>query len=132
LDRSGGCRSAPRHTHHRSEADRLPEPNADKNSDENDDCEKTILTGSIDECYPANTRDPETSLISHPSSIQLNWEEIEMAEENGGGAGVASNFVWAIALILIVMIVMGALYYGGILSGKKKTEVDVNVSVPAR
>ena len=55
-----------------------------------------------------------------------------MAEENGGGAGVASNFIWAMALILIVMIVMGALYYGGILSGKKKTEVDVNVSVPAR
>jgi hypothetical protein len=50
-----------------------------------------------------------------------------MVEENGGGAGVASNFIWAIALILIVMIVMGALYYGGILSGRKKTEVDVNV-----
>jgi hypothetical protein len=55
-----------------------------------------------------------------------------MADEDGSGAGVASNFVWAIALILIVMIVMGALYYGGILSGKKKTEVDVNVSVPTR
>ena len=55
-----------------------------------------------------------------------------MAEENGDGAGVASNFVWAIALILIVMIVMGALYYGGVLSGKKKTEVDVNVTVPNR
>jgi hypothetical protein len=55
-----------------------------------------------------------------------------MAEEEGSGAAVASNFVWAVALILIVMIVMGALYYGGVLSGKKKTEVDVNVSVPAR
>jgi len=55
-----------------------------------------------------------------------------MAEEDGSAAGVASNFIWAIALILIVMIVMGALYYGGFLGGKKKTEVDVNVSVPAR
>ncbi|HJS51148.1 MAG TPA: hypothetical protein VJ781_04555 [Pyrinomonadaceae bacterium] len=55
-----------------------------------------------------------------------------MAEENGSGAGVASNFVWAFALILIVLIVMGALFYGGFLSGNKKTAVDVNVSVPAR
>lgn len=54
-----------------------------------------------------------------------------MSEENGG-ARVASSLIWAVALIVIVGIVMGALYYGGFLSGKKKTEVDVNISVPAR
>lgn len=52
--------------------------------------------------------------------------------ENNGGAKVASSFIWAVALIVIIGIVMGALYYGGILSGKKKTGVDVNISVPAR
>lgn len=56
-----------------------------------------------------------------------------MAEENdGGGARVASNFIWAIALVFVVAIIMAALYYGGILSGKRKTEVDVNISVPTR
>jgi hypothetical protein len=53
-----------------------------------------------------------------------------MVEENGSGA--ASNFIWAFALIVIVAIVMGALYYGGFLSGKQKKEIDVNVSVPSR
>ena len=54
-----------------------------------------------------------------------------MGEEENA-ASVASNFIWAIALIVIVMIIMGALYYGGVFSGKKKTEIDVNVSVPSR
>lgn len=50
---------------------------------------------------------------------------------NGEGEGAASNAIWAIALIIIVGIIMGALYYGGILSGKQKKEIDVEVSVPA-
>lgn len=52
--------------------------------------------------------------------------------EDEGAAGVASNFIWAVAFIAIVAIIAGALYYGGFLSGKKKTEVDVNISVPSR
>ncbi|MGH9946825.1 MAG: hypothetical protein ACRD6X_06485 [Pyrinomonadaceae bacterium] len=56
-----------------------------------------------------------------------------MVEENGG-ARVASSFIWAVALIAIVGIVMGALYYGGFLSGKSKktNEIDVNISIPSR
>lgn len=50
---------------------------------------------------------------------------------NGEGEGAASNAIWAISLIIIVGIIMGALYYGGILSGKQKKEIDVEVSVPA-
>lgn len=50
---------------------------------------------------------------------------------NGEGEGAASNAIWAIALIIIVGIIMGALYYGGILSGKQKKEIDVEVSIPA-
>jgi hypothetical protein len=57
-------------------------------------------------------------------------EDWHMDEDSG--EGVASNFFWAIALIIIVMIVMGALFYSGILSGKQKTNVDVNISVPSR
>jgi hypothetical protein len=53
-------------------------------------------------------------------------------DEEESGASVARNFFWAVVLILIVMIIMGALFYSGAFSGKKKTEIDVNVSVPAR
>ena len=45
-----------------------------------------------------------------------------------------SNFIWAIALIIIVAIIMGALYYGGVfrnIAKDKKVDVDVNVSAPA-
>lgn len=52
-----------------------------------------------------------------------------MAEENGTG----SNAVWAIALVIIVAIIAGLVYYSGILKpGSKKTEIDINVSAPAR
>lgn len=50
-----------------------------------------------------------------------------MADENGTG----SNLIWAITVIIIVAIIAGALYYGGILSGKQKKEIDINVDVPA-
>jgi hypothetical protein len=53
-------------------------------------------------------------------------------DEEESGASIASNFIWAIALVIVVMIIVGALYYGDALSGKKKTEIDVNVSVPVR
>jgi hypothetical protein len=47
----------------------------------------------------------------------------------------ASSFIWALAMILIVGIIMGALYYGGVFRGlnrDKKVDVDINVSAPAR
>lgn len=50
-----------------------------------------------------------------------------MAEEETTG----SNLIWAIALIIIVAIMAGAVYYSGILSGKKKQEIDVDINVPA-
>ena len=49
------------------------------------------------------------------------------------GESTSSSAIWAVALIIIVAIVMGALYYGGVLSGKpKKESIEVNVSVPSR
>ncbi|CAN5728578.1 hypothetical protein BH20ACI4_BH20ACI4_06880 [soil metagenome] len=50
-----------------------------------------------------------------------------MAEENGAG----NNFIWAITTIIIVAIIAGALYYGGILSGKQEKDIDIKVDVPA-
>ncbi|HEV7644510.1 MAG TPA: hypothetical protein VGO50_11250 [Pyrinomonadaceae bacterium] len=46
----------------------------------------------------------------------------------------ASNFIWALALIIIVGIIMGSLYYGGVfrsLTKDKKTDVDVTITAPA-
>ncbi len=48
------------------------------------------------------------------------------------GEGAGSNAIWAVALIIIVGIIMGALYYSGILNGKQKKEVDINITAPAR
>jgi len=52
-----------------------------------------------------------------------------MADE---GQGAAGNAIWAVALIGIVVIIFGALYYGGVLSGKQKKEIDINVTAPSR
>jgi hypothetical protein len=49
-----------------------------------------------------------------------------MAEENTG-----SNLIWAVAMIIIVAIIAGAVYYSGLLSGNKKQEVDVEIKAPA-
>lgn len=51
-----------------------------------------------------------------------------MADDNGTG----SNAVWAIALIIIVAIIGGVVYYSGILKNSPKKEVDVNITVPSR
>ncbi len=52
-----------------------------------------------------------------------------MNEDNGTG----SNAVWAIALIVIVAIIAGLLYYSGTLTGGRgqKDGVDIDVTVPA-
>ena len=50
-----------------------------------------------------------------------------MSEENSTG----SNMIWAVALIIIVAIMAGTLYYGGFLSGETKQEIDVDVKVPS-
>ena len=50
-----------------------------------------------------------------------------MADENGTG----NNLIWAVALIIIVAIIAGALYYSGFLGGTKKEKLDINISAPA-
>lgn len=52
-----------------------------------------------------------------------------MSEEEG----TASNAIWAVALVIIVVIIAGVVFYSGILKASpKKSEIDINVSAPAR
>lgn len=52
-----------------------------------------------------------------------------MSEENGTG----SNLIWAVAMIIIVAIIAGAVYYSGMLSGGPQDKnIDVDIKVPAR
>ena len=55
-------------------------------------------------------------------------EIIYMADD---GNNTGSNFIWAVAMIIIVAIIAGALYYSGFLSGNRKQKIDVEVSAPA-
>ena len=49
------------------------------------------------------------------------------------GEGTASNAIWAVALVIIVALIVGVIYYSGILkSGTNKKEVDINISAPSR
>lgn len=50
-----------------------------------------------------------------------------MSDDNSTG----SNFIWAVALIIIVAIIAGAMYYSGFLGGTKKEKIDINVTAPA-
>ena len=49
-----------------------------------------------------------------------------MADDGNTG----SNAVWAVALIIIVVLIIGAVFYSGVLT--KKKEIDINVTAPAR
>jgi hypothetical protein len=49
------------------------------------------------------------------------------------GEGTASNAIWAVALIIIVALIVGVVYYSGVLTkGSNKKEVDINISAPNR
>lgn len=47
------------------------------------------------------------------------------------GNNTASNFIWALAFIIVVAILAGVLYYSGFLTNKRKSEIDINISAPA-
>ncbi|MBV9217627.1 MAG: hypothetical protein JO053_15775 [Acidobacteria bacterium] len=46
------------------------------------------------------------------------------------GEGTGSSAIWAVALIIIVALIVGAVYYSGILT--RKQAVDINVTAPSR
>jgi predicted ABC-type exoprotein transport system permease subunit len=46
--------------------------------------------------------------------------------------GVGSNAVWAVALVIIVALIAGLVYYSGILrTNPRSTDVDINISAPS-
>lgn len=50
------------------------------------------------------------------------------------GESPASSFIWALALLLIVGMIVGALYYSGFLrrvTNQPQQKIDVEVSAPA-
>lgn len=53
-----------------------------------------------------------------------------MADGEGGGA---SNFIWAIALIIIVAIIAAVIFSGGFLTrNDKNIDVEIKAPVPTR
>lgn len=52
-----------------------------------------------------------------------------MADGDGGGPG---NFVWAIALIIIVAIIAAVVMSGGFLTNSGDKKIDVEIKTPAR
>lgn len=52
-----------------------------------------------------------------------------MADEEG----TASNAIWAVALIIIVAMIVGGVYYMAQMnSGGSEKKVDINVTAPSR
>lgn len=54
-----------------------------------------------------------------------------MADGDGDGSG-AGNFVWAVALIIIVAIIAAVVMSGGFLSRGGDKDIDVEIKTPAR
>lgn len=48
------------------------------------------------------------------------------------GEGTASNAIWAVAMVIIVAMIVGVVYYSGILKPNQKKEIDINVTAPSR
>ena len=63
-------------------------------------------------------------------------KEVLVPVERGGGGGTGSSAIWAVALIIIVGLIFGALYYSGALGkitspATKKVNVEVTAPAPA-
>ncbi len=62
-------------------------------------------------------------------------KEVVVDGGGGGGGGTGGSVAWAIAFIVIVGIIVGALYYSGALrrltSPQQPQKVNVEVSAPA-
>jgi hypothetical protein len=56
--------------------------------------------------------------------------EVAVVPDSGGGGGTGSNAVWAIAMVVIVAIVAGVLYYSGALKSRRAPAAEqINVDV---
>ncbi len=58
-------------------------------------------------------------------------EKEVFVRDGDSGNGAASSAIWAVAMIVIVAMIAGAVYYSGILRNAPATQkVDVEISVP--
>ena len=58
-------------------------------------------------------------------------EEETVLRDVDSGDGAASSAIWAVAMIVIVAIIAGAVYYSGVLKrGPAQQKVNVEVSAP--
>ena len=51
-----------------------------------------------------------------------------------GGSNAASSFIWALAMVIVVALIVGALYYSGFLrrvTQPQQHKIDVTVQQPA-
>ena len=52
---------------------------------------------------------------------------------DGDGNGTGSNAIWAVAMIIIVALIAGVVFYSGVLNGgANKKEIDVQITAPGR
>lgn len=67
--------------------------------------------------------------MSVRTQVVFNLEQREGHEymEEREREGFASNFIWALAFVIVVAMIMGALYYSGFLGGTKKEKIDINI-----
>lgn len=72
------------------------------------------------------------AMVHYSPKVSLPLDQGEYFMADGDGNGTASNAIWAVAMIIIVALIAGAVYYSGILTGGSTKKVDVDVSVPAR
>jgi hypothetical protein len=58
-------------------------------------------------------------------------EEEVVVRDADNGESTANSAIWAVAMIIIVALIAGAVYYSGILrTSPAKQKVDVDISVP--
>jgi hypothetical protein len=67
------------------------------------------------------------------ANVNFNKRRLKIMADGDGGSG-AGSAMWAVVTLLIVLIVVGALYFGGALGGRSNTpqKVDVDIKVPSR
>ena len=65
------------------------------------------------------------------NTVVFNIEQREGHEYMEEREGFASNFIWALAFVIVVAMIMGALYYSGFLGGTKKEKIDINIKAPS-